>query len=199
MKKLIKPVLSAALQIFVLFAGLTWLLSSGANSMGYQWQWERVPDFIAFYEEGQWWPAELIDGLTVTIKISMISLLFTLLIGMVTALLRLSSSRVGRGIALLYVELIEILPYWYKYTYSILFLAQSLNSTVLLQQLWRWLYSKVLIRPKFLEQALTVFQKGQYEAAKSLGLNRFFTFYDVILPKSFNVHYLLWRMRLFLW
>lgn len=183
MKKLIKPVLSAALQIFVLFAGLTWLLSSGANSMGYQWQWERVPDFIAFYEDGQWWPAELIDGLTVTIKISMISLLFTLLIGMVTALLRLSSSRVGRGIALLYVELIRNTPllvqiYLLYFVFGPIIGLDRFTTAIVALALFQGAYTAEVFRA-----GLNSIPKGQYEAAKSLGLNRFFTFYDVILPQ----------------
>lgn len=62
MYKLIKPVLSAIAQILILLIGIVWLLDSGAQAMGYSWQWERVPDYIAFYEDGQWWPAELIDG-----------------------------------------------------------------------------------------------------------------------------------------
>ena len=59
-KVLIKPIFSALVQIVLLLAGMVWLLDSGAHAMGYQWQWHRVPDFIAFYDEGEWWPAELL-------------------------------------------------------------------------------------------------------------------------------------------
>ncbi|MEP8024083.1 amino acid ABC transporter permease, partial [Vibrio parahaemolyticus] len=61
--RVIKPVLQALLQMMLLFIAIVWVLDSGADAMGYQWQWERVPDYIAFYEDGEWWPAELIDGL----------------------------------------------------------------------------------------------------------------------------------------
>ncbi|EVU06467.1 amino acid ABC transporter permease domain protein, partial [Vibrio parahaemolyticus V-223/04] len=87
--RVIKPVLQALLQMMLLFIAIVWVLDSGADAMGYQWQWERVPDYIAFYEDGEWWPAELIDGLLVTLNISAISLFFTLVLGLVTALLRL--------------------------------------------------------------------------------------------------------------
>ncbi|GAM57990.1 amino acid ABC transporter, permease protein [Vibrio ishigakensis] len=110
MYKLIKPVLSAIAQILILLIGIVWLLDSGAQAMGYSWQWERVPDYIAFYEDGQWWPAELIDGLIVTLQISAISLFFTLLFGLVTALLKLSNSAVGRALANLYIEVIRNTP-----------------------------------------------------------------------------------------
>ena len=93
--RIVKPILSAFLQIAILLLGITWLLDSGAEAMGYRWQWQRIPDYLLFYEDGQWWPAELIEGLLVTLKISALSLITTLIIGLITALLRLSSSIVG--------------------------------------------------------------------------------------------------------
>ncbi len=47
-----------------------WLLSSGAKAMHYHWQWYRIPEHLWFYEDGQWYPGELIEGLIVTLKIS---------------------------------------------------------------------------------------------------------------------------------
>ncbi len=108
--KIIKPVLSAILQIALVAIALAWLLNSGAEAMGYRWQWERVPDYLAFYEDGEWWPAELLEGLIVTIKLSALALLFTLLFGLITALLKTSNSVVGRAIAHSYVEGIRNTP-----------------------------------------------------------------------------------------
>lgn len=108
--RIVKPILSVFVQIAILLVGISWLLDSGAQLMGYSWQWQRIPDYLIFYEDGQWWPAELIDGLLVTIKISALSLLATLLIGLITALLRLSNSIVGRILARGYVELIRNTP-----------------------------------------------------------------------------------------
>ncbi len=51
--RIIKPALSALVQIIVLVAAVVWILDSGAQTMGYSWQWERVPDYIAFYEDGE--------------------------------------------------------------------------------------------------------------------------------------------------
>ncbi|NAX39500.1 amino acid ABC transporter permease, partial [Vibrio sp. V26_P1S5P106] len=96
--RVFKPVLQAVAQIIILLMLMAWILDSGAQVIGYQWQWERVPDYLAFYEDGQWWPAQLIDGLIITVKISALSLLFTLVIGFVAALLRLSQSVVGNTI-----------------------------------------------------------------------------------------------------
>ena len=39
--RILKPVLQALLQIAVLLIAIVWVLDSGAQAMGYQWQWER--------------------------------------------------------------------------------------------------------------------------------------------------------------
>ena len=103
LKTILAPVLSALLQISLLAIALYWILNSGAQAMNYQWQWDRVPEFIFFYEDGEWFPAELMEGLVVTLQISAISAIATLTIALVTALLRLSDSIVGRSIATLYI------------------------------------------------------------------------------------------------
>lgn len=181
--KILKPALSALLQIVILGLGLWWLLDSGAQTMGYQWQWERVPDYIVFYEDGDWWPAELIEGLLVTIKISAISLGFTLAIGLTTALLKLSHSFVGRAIANTYIELIRNTPllvqiYLLYFVFGPVIGLDRFSTAILALSLFQGAYTAEIFRG-----GLNSIDKGQFEAAKSLGLNRFFTYYDVIFPQ----------------
>ncbi|RJX71430.1 amino acid ABC transporter permease [Vibrio sinensis] len=182
-KKIIKPAASALVQIVILTIGLWWLLDSGAKAMGYQWQWERVPDFIAFYEDGEWWPAELLDGLWVTIKISGISLIFTLLIGLVTALLKLSKSIVGRTIANIYIELIRNTPllvqiYLLYFVFGPIIGLDRFTTAVLALSLFQGAYTAEIFRG-----GLNSIDKGQFEASRSLGLSPFYCYYDVILPQ----------------
>lgn len=46
--RIVKPLLSAMMQISALLIGLIWILQSGAQAMHYQWQWLRVPDYVFF-------------------------------------------------------------------------------------------------------------------------------------------------------
>lgn len=183
MYKLIKPVLSAIAQILILLVGIAWLLDSGAQAMGYSWQWERVPDYIAFYEDGRWWPAELMDGLVVTLQISAISLFFTLLFGLVTALLKLSNSAVGRALANLYIEVIRNTPLLVQ-IYILYFVIgpviglDRFSTAVLALALFQGAYTAEIFRG-----GLNSIEKGQFEAARSLGLSPFYTYFDVILPQ----------------
>ncbi|WP_019276028.1 amino acid ABC transporter permease [Vibrio coralliilyticus] len=181
--RILKPVLSAFAQILILGLGLLWLLDSGAKAIDYQWQWHRVPDYIAFYEEGEWWPAELLEGLWVTIKISAWSLLFTLLIGMLTALLKLSQSVVGRTIANTYIELIRNTPllvqvYLLYFVFGPVIGLDRFATAILALSLFQGAYTAEIFRG-----GLNSIPKGQFEAARSLGLSPFSTYYDVIFPQ----------------
>ena len=181
--RVLKHVLQALLQIAILLIAIVWVLDSGAQAMGYQWQWERVPDYIAFYEDGEWWPAELIEGLIVTLKISAISLFFTLVIGLVTALLRLSNSKVGNAIGTTYVELIRNTPllvqiYLLYFVFGPVIGLDRFSTAVLALSLFQGAYTAEIFRA-----GLNSIPKGQFEAAKSLGLSPLFAYKDVILPQ----------------
>ncbi|EGQ8514840.1 amino acid ABC transporter permease [Vibrio parahaemolyticus] len=181
--RVIKPVLQALLQMMLLFIAIVWVLDSGADAMGYQWQWERVPDYIAFYEDGEWWPAELIDGLLVTLNISTISLFFTLVLGLVTALLRLSDSEVGNVIGTTYVEVIRNTPllvqiYLLYFVFGPVIGLDRFNTAVLALSLFQGAYTAEIFRA-----GLNSIPKGQFEAAQTLGLSPFYTYKDVILPQ----------------
>ncbi|MCS0026856.1 amino acid ABC transporter permease [Vibrio diabolicus] len=181
--RVIKPVLQALLQMTLLFIAIVWVLDSGADAMGYQWQWERVPDYIAFYEDGEWWPAELIDGLLVTLNISAISLFFTLVLGLVTAALRLSDSKVGNVIGTTYVEVIRNTPllvqiYLLYFVFGPVIGLDRFSTAVLALSLFQGAYTAEIFRA-----GLNSIPKGQFEAAQTLGLSPFYTYKDVILPQ----------------
>jgi len=183
MLRILKPVLSASLQILILLAGISWLLDSGAQAMGYQWQWHRVPDYLLFYEDGQWWPAELTQGLLVTIKISLLSLIATLLIGLITALLRLSDSVVGRALGRGYVELIRNTPllvqiYLLYFVFGPIIGFDRFSTAVFALALFQGAYTAEIFRA-----GLNSIDKGQFEAARSLGLPVPYLYKDVILPQ----------------
>ncbi len=182
-RQVFRPALQALVQMVILFAAIVWVLDSGARAMGYQWQWERVPDYIAFYEDGEWWSAELISGLLITLKISAISLFFTLVFGLATALLRLSDSKVGNTIGTMYVELIRNTPllvqiYLLYFVFGPVIGLDRFSTAVLALSLFQGAYTAEIFRA-----GLNSIPKGQFEAAKTLGLSPFYSYKDVILPQ----------------
>lgn len=182
-RRLLKPAGSAVLQIALLLAAMVWLLDSGAEAMGYRWQWQRVPQYLFFYEDGQWWPAELIQGLLITLKISALSLIGTLIIGLTTALLRLSNSVVGRTLSRSYIELIRNTPllvqiYLLYFVFGPIIGLDRFYTAVLALSVFQGAYTAEIFRA-----GLNSIARGQFEAAYSLGLNPYATYKTVILPQ----------------
>ncbi|OEE78063.1 polar amino acid ABC transporter permease [Vibrio genomosp. F6 str. FF-238] len=182
-KRILAPVLSALLQITLLIIGMMWLLDSGAQAMGYQWQWQRIPDYLFYFEDGEWWPAELIEGLLVTLKISGLSLIATLVIGMTAALLRLSDSIVGRCLAKSYIELIRNTPllvqiYLLYFVFGPVIGLDRFSTAILALALFQGAYTAEVFRA-----GLNSIPQGQFEAAHSLGLSKLSTYRDIILPQ----------------
>jgi len=180
---LIKQVLSTALQIVILLLAVSWLLDSGAQAMGYTWQWHRIPDYILIYEDGEWWRGELLDGLLITLQLSAWSLIATLIIGLTTAFLRLSNSIIGRIIARSYVELIRNTPllvqiYLLYFVFGPIIGLDRFSTAVLALALFQGAYTSEVFRA-----GLNSISLGQFEAAKSLDLPILSTYRFVILPQ----------------
>ena len=98
--------------------------------MGYNWQWYQIPKYIFTYDETGIYAGPLWDGLMVTFRISGISLLLAFVIGLATALFRLSNSFVARIIARVYLEAIRNTPLLIQ-----LFLVAASLSMVHIQQI----------------------------------------------------------------
>ncbi|MGR5062876.1 amino acid ABC transporter permease [Photobacterium sp. DNB22_13_2] len=183
MGRISKPFFSGLLQVGLVAFFLMWLLDTGADAMNYRWQWYRIPQYLWFIEDGQWFPAELLEGLKVTLNISVVSLFFTLVIGLVTALLRLSDSIVGRGIARSYIELIRNTPllvqiYLLYFVFGPVLGLERFTTAVLALSLFQGAYTAEIFRA-----GLTNIDKGQFEASDSLGLSTIDSYRFVILPQ----------------
>ena len=98
------------LQLVILGAGLIWLVLRGAGGMNYVWQWHRVPQYIYKVIDGELIFGPLLDGLMVTLELSVYSIVLGLLIGLITAFLRLSDSYSGKLLATVYLELVRNTP-----------------------------------------------------------------------------------------
>lgn len=178
-----KPAFSALVQIGLVIAVLGWILSSGADAMNYRWQWHQIPQYIFVHEDGELYRGELIDGLLITLKISAVSLIFTLGLGLITALLRLSDSIVGRALARGYIELIRNTPllvqiYILYFVLGPILDLERFTTAVLALSLFQGAYTAEIFRA-----GLNAIPKGQFEAAASLGLSQWQMYRFVILPQ----------------
>ena len=170
---------------FFLLAGLAvWILALGTREMGYHWQWYRIPRFLFTTDGDAWTAGPLLQGLGVTLEISALSLLCTLILGLTTALFRLSDSFSARAIARGYLELIRNTPLLIQIFFVYFVVAPVLNigafaSAILALSLFEGAYAAEILRA-----GIVSLHRGQWEAAHSLGLGAFDTYRDVILPQA---------------
>jgi len=172
------------LQFVLLVAVLIWLLFLGASRSGYRWEWYRVPRYILGVAEGRLVAGPLLQGLGLTLRISGISLVLAFLIGLGTALLRLSDSLVGRAVARAYLELIRNTPMLVQLFVIYFILGPILGierflSAVLALSLFEGAYASEVFRA-----GIVSIHKGQWQACYSLGLGAVDTYRFVILPQA---------------
>jgi polar amino acid transport system permease protein len=176
-------------QLVVLFGGILWLILVGAESMEYNWQWYRIPRYIYRVVDGEliWGP--LARGVTVTLQLAAYSMVLSILIGLVTALLRLSGSYSGRVLATVYLESIRNTPLLVQLFLFYFVLAPILGvdrfwAGVLCLSFFEGSFASEIIRA-----GLQSVPRGQYEAADAIGLNRVDHLRFVILPQALPLIY----------
>ena len=172
-------------QFFLLMMFLVWVGWRGVEAMEYRWQWYRVPDF--FYKQIDneiiWGP--LIYGLQITLYVSAWGMVLALLIGLITAFLRLSNSISGRLVARVYLETIRNTPLlvqvsiFYFVLQPILGINNPLWTGILCLAFFEGSFASEIIRG-----GIVSVEKGQWEASKTIGLGRWKTYVYVVLPQA---------------
>jgi len=168
----------------LLLSALIWLVLRGAESQGYNWQWYRVPQFIYAFQDGAFTAGPILQGLLITLHITWMSLILTYFIGLVTALLRLSSSIGGRIVARFYLETTRNTPLLVQLFFVYFIVAPPLHlnrllAAVLALSLFEGSYASEIYRA-----GIKSIGKGQWEAGSSLGLTTYQLYRLVILPQA---------------
>ena len=163
---------------------LLWLVISGAAGMGYNWQWYRVPRYIFRIIDGEliWGP--LARGLMVTLEITAWAALVALAIGLVTALLRLSRSYSGYGIATAYLELVRNTPLLVQ-----MYLFYFVLSPILgIERFWTGVLCLAFFEASFISEiirgGILSVPRTQWEGAAALGLPPWLVYAKVVLPQA---------------
>ena len=160
---------------------VAWAVLRGAESMGYNWQWYRIPRFI-FLPDGS--PGPLLQGAGITLLVSGLGFVGAAVLALGTALLRLSGSVVGQALARGYLELIRNTPLLVQIFFIYFVLAPAvdlgrMSSAVLALALFEGAYASEIIRAGILG-----IPRGQWEGALSLGMKRSSVYRQVILPQA---------------
>jgi polar amino acid transport system permease protein len=167
-----------------LILGMLFLLFYSTEELGYHWQWYRIPRYLLSIRDGAVVPGPLIDGLLVTCRITLVSFVFAFTIGLGTALLRLSHSFIGRGMARGYLEVIRNTPLLVQIFFVYFVLGPILGisrfyAAVLALSFFEGAYASEIIRA-----GIVSIPREQWDAAYSLGLTKWGAYRKVILPQA---------------
>jgi len=160
------------------------LMIKGTTTLGYNWQWYRVPRYLFTRTDAGLSAGPLLKGLMVTFRITGVSLVMAFAIGLVTVLMRLSSSFSARALARAYLELIRNTPlliqlFLLYFVISPIVGIGAFTSAVLALSLFEGAYISEIFR-----SGIESIAKGQWEAGLSSGLSTFEAYRFVILPQA---------------
>ena len=168
----------------ILVFGVIWFFVHSTGSLGYNWQWGRIPAFLFRIDESglTWGP--LMEGLMITFKISGISLVLAFTIGLTTALFRLSHSFLARAIAQFYLETSRNTPLLIQLFFIYFVVGPVIGlgrfpSAVLALSLFEGAYASEIFRA-----GIVSISRGQREASYSLGLSALDAYRFIILPQA---------------
>lgn len=128
----------------------------------------------------------LLKGLITTLELSLYSSLLGLVIGLVAGLGRVSKNPMSHGIATVYVEMIRGTPLLVQIFIFYFFIGTVMDlgrfmAGVLALAIFAGAYIGEILRA-----GIQSINKGQMEAARSLGMNYFQAMIHVILPQAFK-------------
>ena len=177
------PLINVTLFLAIV-VGLIGLIGRGTEQLGYNWQWYQIPKYIFQFQDGKFQFGPLIEGLMVTFRITAWSLVLATVLGLVTALLRLSDSFIARIVARGYLELIRNTPllvqiFFLYFVLAPIFGFSRFFAAVLALSLFEGAYVSEIFRA-----GIVSIHRGQWEAAYSLGLNGYHQYRYIILPQA---------------
>ena len=157
---------------------------AGAQNMGYNWQWNRVPQYLYSFTDDGFQLGEIFHGLWATIKLSVTSFALAMVLGLIVALLRLSGLVMGTAVSVGFLELIRNIPllvllYLFYYVLGPIFGFDRYTASILTLAV----FHSALIS-EILRAGINAVPRGQWEAAKSIGMSPYQSYRYIVLPQS---------------
>ncbi len=133
----------------------------------------------------------ILEGLGVTLQVSLMAAVLGFVLGMVLALMRLSNLRVGRwyplrSLASIYVDVIRGTPVVVQLYIMYYIIMLNVSSRVFIGFITFGLNSAAYVS-EIIRSGILAVDKGQTEAGRSLGLSSFMTMRLIVLPQMIKI------------
>ena len=159
----------------------------GAESMGYNWQWQRVARFICSWKDGAFVWDPLAEGFAATLVIATLAFVLALAFGLALALGQLGTYPVARALSRAVVEEVRNTPvlvqvYAFYYAVGPVFGLDRLLSGVLCLAAFESAFVAEVYRA-----GIRSVPRSQWEAAESLGLPPYQTLRRIVLSQALRI------------
>ncbi len=192
-----------------------WLAYKVNVEVDYKWNWRVIPQYLFRYDTVQerWIPGLIMQGVFMTLRLSVWATLLAMLFGTVMGLFRVSQGLFNRLISWSYVELIRNIPILVWIFIFYYFISDQVMSFIGIDDLVRsaakssssifsFLFASPARMPAFLSGVLALavyegayiteiiragiqsIEKGQWEASSALGFSRWQQMRYVIFPQA---------------
>lgn len=148
-------------------------------------------DFALVFKES--WPM-LLEGLKLTVEISLLSIAIGLVIGLLSCLMGLSKLGIVRAVSAVYVWIIRGTPMIVQafiVYYGIPIIVQQFNPDFVISEFLAGTITLSLNAGAYLSEifrsGIQAVDKGQIEASRSLGIGSGKTMFRVVLPQAFKI------------
>lgn len=146
--------------------------------LSYSYDWSVIPNSIAFFER----------GLGVTVRIAVLSVIFSLVLGLLVALVRMAPGPIGL-IGFLYVQVFRALSLYVYILFIYFGVAAAFH--IDFDPITAGVVSLTLLNSAYMAEiyraAIQAIDAGQREAARSLGLGSIMTFATVTFPQAWRI------------
>jgi len=150
----------------------------------YRWQWGRIWRYVGVFTDSGFKAGPILDGLLITLLLTLSSLFLAIIIGLILCFARLSLSPVAVVFSRQVVSLIRNTPLLiqlllFYYVFAPIFSFSNFTSAVFTLALFEGVYLSEIFRA-----GITSLPKAQWEAAFSLGMSTPMTLKLIILPQA---------------
>lgn len=132
---------------------------------------------------------QLLEGLSLTLQLTVFSLIFAIIVGMISCFFKISSIKPLNWIADVYLSLIRGTPLMVQAYFLYFGVAKALNMQI--PPFWASVIVLTLNAGAYLSEifrsGISAVNKGQMEAARSLGLPYYVAMQKVIIPQAIRI------------
>ncbi|WP_280999069.1 amino acid ABC transporter permease [Marinitoga aeolica] len=167
------------IQKFIAYAVLIIILAVFYIEMSktYPFNWQKVPfKYMNLY----------LEGFYMTLKISVFSIFFAMIIGIIFGVMKTSKYEILKEFANTYTTIFRNIPL----LVIILIVYYGIGSMIEISAMIGAIVSLSLFEGAYVSEiirgGIEAVPKGQVEAAKTIGLNTFYLYIDILLPQAFR-------------